>query len=95
MTIYFNPCYDSSVFLTEKDCGLGKTYSGKDALLSELELRAGLTGANAEHIDRVIAYMEAMRAAGRLCIEQSLNCLPYCKNQEESHPTCTVRSGTI
>ena len=36
MTIYFNPRYDSSVFLTAQDCGLGKTYSGKEALLSEL-----------------------------------------------------------
>ena len=63
MTIYFNPCYDSSVFLTAEDCGLGKTYSGKEALLSELELRAGLTCATIEHADRVIAYMEAMKAA--------------------------------
>lgn len=63
MTIYFNPRYDSSVFLTAQDCGLGKTYSGKEALLSELELRAGLTCAEADHADRVIAYMEAMKAA--------------------------------
>lgn len=63
MTIYFNPCYDSSVFLTAEDCGLGKAYSGKEALLSELELRAGLTCASIEHADRVIAYMEAMKAA--------------------------------
>lgn len=63
MTIYFNPRYDSSVFLTAEDCGLGKAYSGKEALLSELELRAGLTSATIEHADRVIAYMEAMRAA--------------------------------
>lgn len=63
MTIYFNPRYDSSVFLTAEDCGLGKAYSGKEALLSELELRAGLTCATIEHADRVIAYMEAMRVA--------------------------------
>ena len=63
MTIYFNPCYDSSVFLTVGDCGLGKTYSGKETLLNELELRAGLTCANTEHAERVIAYMEAMQAA--------------------------------
>ena len=63
MTIYFNPRYDSSVFLTADDCGLGKVYSGKEALLSELELRAGLTCATIEHADRVIAYMEAMRVA--------------------------------
>ena len=63
MTIYFNPRYDSSVFLTAQDCGLGKTYSGKEALLSELELRAGLTCAEADHADRVIAYMEAMKTA--------------------------------
>ncbi len=63
MTIYFNPRYDSSVFLTASDCGLGKTFAGKEALLSELELRAGLTCANAEHADRVIAYLEAMQAA--------------------------------
>ena len=63
MTIYFNPRYDSSVFLTADDCGLGKAYSGKEALLGELELRAGLTCANIEHADRVIAYMEAMQAA--------------------------------
>ena len=63
MTIYFNPCYDSSVFLTADDCGLGKAYAGKEALLSELELRAGLTCASTEHADRVIAYMEAMQAA--------------------------------
>ena len=54
MTIYFNPRYDSSVFLTADDCGLGKTFSGKEALLGELELRAGLTCANIEHADRVI-----------------------------------------
>ena len=63
MTIYFNPRYDSSVFLTAADCGLGKAYSGKEALLGELELRAGLTRASTEHADRVIAYMEAMQAA--------------------------------
>lgn len=63
MTIYFNPRYDSSVFLTADDCGLGKAYSGKEALLNELELRAGLTCANTEHADRVIAYMEAMQVA--------------------------------
>ena len=63
MTIYFNPCYDSSVFLTANDCGLGKAYLGKEALLGELELRAGLTCASTEHADRVIAYMEAMQAA--------------------------------
>lgn len=63
MTIYFNPCYDSSVFLTAKDCGLGKAYYGKEAFLSELELRAGLTCAGVEHADRVIAYMEAMKSA--------------------------------
>ena len=57
MTIYFNPRYDSSVFLTADDCGLGKAYSGKEALLSELELRAGMSCASAEHADRVIAYM--------------------------------------
>jgi len=48
MTIIFNPRYDSSVFLTAEDCGLGKTFSGKQALLSELELRAGLTCAGTE-----------------------------------------------
>ena len=63
MTIYFNPRYDSSVFLTAEDCGLGKAYSGKEALLSELELRAGLTCAEADHADRVIAYMDAMKTA--------------------------------
>ena len=61
MTIYFNPRYDSSVFLTAADCGLGKAYCGKEALLAELELRAGLTRACAEHPDRVIAYMAAMK----------------------------------
>ena len=63
MTIYFSPRYDSSVFLTADDCGLGKAYSGKEALLNELELRAGLTCAKTEHADRVIAYMKAMQAA--------------------------------
>lgn len=63
MTIYFNPRYDSSVFLTADDCGLGKAYSGMESLLGELELRAGLTSASSEHADRVIAYMEAMQAA--------------------------------
>ena len=63
MTIYFNPRYDSSVFLTVADCGLGKAYSGKEALLSELELRAGLTCAEADHADRVIEYMKAMKDA--------------------------------
>lgn len=63
MTIYFNPRYDSSVFLTATDCALGKTYSGKEAILSELELRAGLTCASVEHADRIIEYMQAMKAA--------------------------------
>ena len=63
MTINFNPRYDSSVFLTADDCGLGKAYYGKEALLRELELRAGLTCASIEHADRVIAYIEAMQAA--------------------------------
>ena len=63
MTIYFNPRYDSSVFLTAADCGLGKAYYGKEALMRELELRAGLTCAETEHADRVIAYMEAMTVA--------------------------------
>lgn len=62
MTIYFNPSYDSSVFLSPADCGLGKAFQGQEALLSELELRAGLTCADNEHADRVIAYMEAMQA---------------------------------
>ena len=63
MTLYFNPRYDSSVFLSPADCGLGKAFLGKEALLSELELRAGLTCADNEQADRVIAYMEAMQAA--------------------------------
>lgn len=63
MTIYFNPRYDSSVFLIAADCCLGKAYSGKEALLSELELRAGLTCASVEHADRIIEYMQAMKAA--------------------------------
>lgn len=63
MTIYFNPLYDSSVFLRAEDCGLGKTFLGREALLGELELRAGLTGVEREHSDRVIAYMEAMEKA--------------------------------
>lgn len=63
MTIYFNPRYDSSVFLTATDCGLGKVFCGRNALLSELELRAGLTCAEAEHADRVISYIEAMKTA--------------------------------
>ena len=62
MTVYFNPSYDSSVFLSPADCGLGKAFQGQEALLSELELRAGLTCADNEHADRVIAYMEAMQA---------------------------------
>ena len=62
MTIYFSPLYDSSVFLTAGDCGLGKVYPGQEALLGELELRAGLTCVDNEHTDRAIAYMEAMRA---------------------------------
>lgn len=61
MTIYFNSSYDSSVFLTTADCGLGKSYFGKEALLSELELRAGLTQSNTDHAYRVIAYMAAMK----------------------------------
>ena len=63
MTIYFHPRYDSSVFLTEKDCGLGKAYCGSEALMAELELRAGLTCAETDHPTRVISYMEAMQAA--------------------------------
>ena len=63
MTIYFHPRYDSSVFLTEKDCGLGKAYCGTEALMAELELRAGLTCAETDHPSRVISYMEAMEAA--------------------------------
>ena len=63
MTIYFHPRYDSSVFLTEKDCGLGKAYCGTEALMAELELRAGLTCAETDHPSRVIFYMEAMEAA--------------------------------
>lgn len=63
MIIYFNPDYDSSVFLTAEDCGLGKVYCGKSALLGELELRAGLTCAEVEHSERVIAYMDAMLEA--------------------------------
>ena len=63
MTIIFHPRYDSSVFLTEKDCGLGKAYCGSEALMAELELRAGLTCAEADHSSRVISYMEAMEAA--------------------------------
>lgn len=61
MEIYFNPFYDSSVFLRAEDCGLGKTFEGPDALLAELELRCGLTTVENEHSQRVISYMEAMR----------------------------------
>jgi len=63
MTIYFHPRYDSSVFLTEKDCGLGKAYCGTEALMAELELRAGLTCTETDHPSRVISYMEAMEDA--------------------------------
>lgn len=63
MNIYFNPYYDSSVFLTEKDCGLGKAYHGKTSLLNELELRAGLTVATVEDTQRIIKYMKAMQEA--------------------------------
>lgn len=61
MEIYFNPLYDVSVFLTEKDCGLGKVFVGADALLAELELRCGLTASEEDHSQRVISYMEAIR----------------------------------
>ena len=63
MTIHFNPGYDSSVFLTAGDCGLGKAFYGSEALLAELELRAGLTCTEEEHSSRVISYMDAMQAA--------------------------------
>ena len=63
MTIYFNPRYDSSIFMNANDCGLEKTYLGINGLLDELELRAGLTCADSEHAFRVIEYMEAMKAA--------------------------------
>ena len=63
MTVYFNPSYDSSVFLSPADCGLGKAFQGQEALLSELELRAGLTCADNEHADRVIV-MDNGRISG-------------------------------
>jgi len=63
MTLYFNPYYDSSVFLTSMDCGLGKEYVGKEGLLSELELRAGLTIKQEDNTERVICYMRAMQDA--------------------------------
>lgn len=63
MKIYFNPYYDSSVFLTGADCALGKVYHGRSSLLEELELRAGLTTAAAEDTERTILYMKAMQDA--------------------------------
>lgn len=63
MEIYFSPLYDSSVFLTAEDCGLGRVFVGADALLAELELRYGLTAIEEEHSQRVISYVEAMREA--------------------------------
>ena len=63
MDIYFNPLYDSSVFLRKTDCGLGRTFKGPDALLAELELRCGLTTVENEHSQRVISYIEAMQKA--------------------------------
>lgn len=63
MTIYFNPRYDSSVFLTAADCGLRTEYAGSEALLQQLELRAGLTCGETDHATRVIAYIEAMEKA--------------------------------
>lgn len=63
MTIYFNPYYDASVFLTKKDCGLGKLYVGKEGLFNELELRAGLTIHETDNTERIINYMRAMQDA--------------------------------
>ncbi|MCQ2185084.1 MAG: hypothetical protein MJY62_06740, partial [Bacteroidales bacterium] len=63
MKLYFNPYYDSSVFLTEKDCGLGQAFHGSTSLLNELELRAGLTLAASDDTERTILYMKAMQDA--------------------------------
>ena len=63
MIINFNPQYNSSAFVSDRDCGLGVAYMGPISLMYELELRSGNSRGNEDSTQRAIRYMQAMGKA--------------------------------
>ena len=63
MKLIFNPYYDSKVYEKTNGCVVGEKVVGPQGLLSELELRAGLTGNYLSDFQRTIYYARAMKSA--------------------------------
>ena len=59
MKIIFNPYYGERQYVQL----FNATIAGKSGLLSELELRAGLTGVHPTHTERIVAYIKAAQKA--------------------------------
>lgn len=63
MKLIFNPCYDSRVYVKSDGCTIDEKVVGPQGLLSELELRAGLTGRFLDDFQRAVLYSRAMKKA--------------------------------
>ena len=63
MKLIFNPCYDSKVYVKSDGCTVDEKVVGPQGLLSELELRAGLTGRFLDDFQRAVLYSRAMKKA--------------------------------
>ena len=63
MRLIFNPCYDSRVYVKSDGCTVDEKVVGPKGLLSELELRAGLTGRSLDDFQRAVIYSRAMKKA--------------------------------
>lgn len=68
MKLIFSPYYDQTLFTgNSKDCAFGVKYVGPMGLLSELELRAGLSRKYPGQMDRVMRYCEALDDYAKSC----------------------------
>ena len=63
MKLIFNPYYDSKVYVKSDGCTIDEKVVGSQGLLSELELRAGLTGRFLNDFQRAILYSRALKKA--------------------------------
>lgn len=63
MKLIFNPCYGSKVYVKTTGCTMDEKVVGPQGLLTELELRAGLTGRFLDDFQRAVLYSRAMKKA--------------------------------
>ena len=68
MKLIFSPYYDQTLYTGNgENCAFGVKYVGPMGLLSELELRAGLSRKYPGQMDRVMRYCEALDEYGKSC----------------------------